>query len=71
MEGKLCLVCGRTQTQDKLVNVCSKTSGIGNKAIESLVSHGHPPNENEIVAECLSTRLLILQCVFSVGGVWL
>jgi len=23
-----------------------------------------------VIAECLSTRLLILQCVFSVGGVW-
>ena len=23
-----------------------------------------------LVAECLSARLLILQCVFSVGGVW-
>ena len=24
----------------------------------------------DVVAECLSTRLLILQCVFSLGGVW-
>ena len=23
-----------------------------------------------LIAECLSARLLILQCVFSVGGVW-
>ena len=34
----------------------------------------HPKwNENNIVPECLSARLLILQCVFSVGrvGLWL
>ena len=24
----------------------------------------------KVIAECLSARLLILQCVFSVGGVW-
>ena len=30
--------------------------------------HGH--NYELLIAECLSMKLLILQCVFSVGGVW-
>ena len=33
--------------------------------------HDKPLSTFRIIAECLSARLLILQCMFSVGGVWL
>ena len=36
-----------------------------------LCSKVHTLYSLEFVVECLSVRLLILQCVFSVGGVWL